>query len=184
LRQAAQELKFLSAEVHLVEREIEEFNQFYYAEVGALYEKFLQNLNQISLTEDLEKIKNLAQDVSKKINHLFEYFQRPQLITNLPNELLAEILHAWEQWNGPAAAFYKHLGVDFRKMGSLMGKAKQLKRDGAFDGLNFTEVVVDDGVSNPAPMPGGCGIELVWENNKVIRFGTPDLLMEFLKKVA
>lgn len=55
-------------------------------DIGALYEKFLQNLNQISLTEDLEKIKNLAQDVSKKINHLFEYFQRPQLITNLPNE--------------------------------------------------------------------------------------------------
>ena len=57
-------------------------------------------------------------------------------IRSLPNELLAEILHAWEQWTGPSAAFYKQLGVDFRKMGSLMGKAKQLKRDGAFDGLN------------------------------------------------
>lgn len=42
MRQAAQELKFLSAEVHLVEREIEEFNRFYYAEVGALYEAYKQ----------------------------------------------------------------------------------------------------------------------------------------------
>jgi hypothetical protein len=42
MRKAAQELKMLSAEVNLVEREIEEFNQFYYAEVGALYEKYKQ----------------------------------------------------------------------------------------------------------------------------------------------
>lgn len=106
-------------------------------------------------------------------------------IRNLPNELLAEILHAWEQWTGPSAAFYKQLGVDFRKMGSLMGKAKQLKRDGAFDGLNFTEVIVEGSESQIlSPVVGGCGIELVWDNNKVIRFGTPELLVEFLKKAA
>ena len=56
-------------------------------------------------------------------------------ITSLPNELLGEILHAWEQWGGAPASFYKTLGVDFRKMASIMSKAKQLKRDGAFDGL-------------------------------------------------
>lgn len=36
----AQELKLLAAEVQLVEREIEEFNRYYYGEVGALYEEF------------------------------------------------------------------------------------------------------------------------------------------------
>jgi hypothetical protein len=107
-------------------------------------------------------------------------------IRSLPNELLAEILHAWEQWSGAPSAFYKVLGVDFRKMGSLMGKAKQLKRDGAFDGLNFTEVVVEGA---PAPstgsssVVGGCGIELVWDN-KIIRFGSSELLVDFLKKAA
>lgn len=106
-------------------------------------------------------------------------------ITKLPNELLGEILHAWEQWSGTPAGFYKQLGVDFRKMGSMMGKAKQLKRDGAFDGLNFTEVIVEDSESQIlSPVVGGCGIELVWDKNKVIRFGTPELLMEFLKKAA
>lgn len=104
-------------------------------------------------------------------------------ITKLPNELLGEILHAWEQWSGSPAGFYAQLGVDYRKMGSMMGKAKQLKRDGAFDGLNFTEVVVE-GSSTPLTVSStGCGIELVWDN-KIIRFGTPDLLMEFLKKAA
>lgn len=64
-------------------------------------------------------------------------------ITNLPNELLGEILHAWEQWTGSGDGFYKAIGADRRKMAKLMGKAKQLKRDGTFDGLNFTEIVLD-----------------------------------------
>ena len=119
--------------------------------------------------------------LSKKIS---SYRTPKGQIRNLPNELLAEILHAWEQWSGAPSAFYKVLGVDFRKMGSLMGKAKQLKRDGAFDGLNFTEVVLESSDAPALPFVGGCGIELIWDNNKVIRFGTPDLLMEFLKKVA
>ena len=122
--------------------------------------------------------------LSKKIS---SYRTPKGRITNLPNELLAEILHAWEQWSGAPSAFYKLLGVDFRKMGSMMGKAKQLKREGAFDGLNFTEVVVEGvGPQSPSvfPVVGCCGIELVWDNNKVIRFGSSELLMDFLKKAA
>lgn len=105
-------------------------------------------------------------------------------VTKLPNELLGEILHAWEQWSGPPAGFYSQLGVDYRKMGSMMGKAKQLKRDGAFDGLNFTEVAVEGAELQTPAHVGGCGIELVWDNNKVIRFGSSELLMDFLKKAA
>lgn len=105
-------------------------------------------------------------------------------IFNLPNELLGEILHAWEQWNGAPAAFYKNLGVDFRKMASIMSKAKQLKRDGAFDGLNFTEVLVEGAVAPSTNTLSGCCIELIWDNNKIIRFGNSDLLMDFLKKAA
>jgi hypothetical protein len=78
--------------------------------------------------------------LSKKIS---SYRTPKGQIRSLPNELLGEILHAWEQWNGAPSAFYKLLGVDYRKMGSMMGKAKQLKRDGAFDGLAFTEVVIE-----------------------------------------
>lgn len=107
-------------------------------------------------------------------------------ITSLPDELLAEILHAWEQWSAAPSAFYKALGVDYRKMSSMMGKAKQLKRDGAFDGLNFTEVVVvgdDESAGLSCPPSSGCNIELVYKSN-VIRFGSSDLLLDFLKKAA
>ncbi|MGD9639619.1 MAG: hypothetical protein AB7U85_11310 [Alphaproteobacteria bacterium] len=122
--------------------------------------------------------------LSKKIS---SYRTPKGQIRNLPNELLAEILHAWEQWTGPVAGFYKEIGADHRKMGKLMGKAKQLKRDGAFDGLNFTEIIVEGQESSTqttSARPGSCGIELVWDNNKIIRFGTPELLMDFLKKAA
>ncbi len=119
--------------------------------------------------------------LSKKIS---SYRTPKGSITKLPNELLGEILHAWEQWTGSALGFYSAIGVNQKKMASIMGKAKQLKRDGAFDGLNFTEVVVEDGNAAAPVNNVGCCIELVWDNSKVIRFGNSDLLMEFLKKAA
>ena len=108
-------------------------------------------------------------------------------ITSVPDELLGEILHAWEQWTGPSSGFYSALGADHRKMASMIGRAKKLKREGAFDGVNFTEVVVegdDVGLAQGnSALSSGCGIELVYKNN-IIRFGSPNLLMDFLKKVA
>ena len=119
--------------------------------------------------------------LSKKIS---SYRSPKGQVRNLPHELLAEILHAWEQWNGPSAGFYKALGVDFRKFGSSMGKAKQLKRDGAFDGLNFTEIVIDEESGQIKESFPCSGIELVWSNGKIIRFPQVEVLIEFLKKAA
>ena len=104
-------------------------------------------------------------------------------ITSLPDELLGEILHAWEQWTGSANGFYTAIGTNHHKMASMMGKAKQLKREGAFDGLEFTEVVVEGEAEQSCPTLSGCNIELVYKNN-IIRFGSSDLLVDFLKKVA
>lgn len=120
--------------------------------------------------------------LSKKIS---SYRTPKGRITNLPNELLGEILHAWEQWQGAPKAFYTQLGVDYRKMGSIMGKAKQLKREGAFDGINFTEVTVEqDSVKEISNSPESDHlIELIW-NSKIIRFRNPDVLLDFLKKAA
>lgn len=107
-------------------------------------------------------------------------------ITTLPDELLAEILHAWEQWTTAPSGFYTQLGVDYRKMGSLMGRAKKLKREGAFDGIDFTEVIIEQDEipeTKKNSTHSSCGIELVYKDN-LIRFGTCELLMDFLKKVA
>lgn len=114
--------------------------------------------------------------LSKKIS---SYRTSSGKITNLPNELLAEILHAWEQWNGPAQGFYKTLGVDYRKFGSIMGKAKQLKRDGAFDGLNFTEITLDQETGQVMELAPCSGVELVWEGGRIIRFSRVEMLLDF-----
>jgi len=119
--------------------------------------------------------------LSKKIS---SYRTNSGKITNLPNELLAEILHAWEQWSGPAQGFYKALGVDYRKFGSIMGKAKQLKRDGAFDGLNFTEITLDQETGQVMELAPCSGVELVWEGGRIIRFSRVEMLLDFLKKAA
>jgi hypothetical protein len=105
-------------------------------------------------------------------------------VRNLPNELLGEILHAWEQWTGTALGFYSAIGVNQKKMASIMGKAKQLKRDGAFDGLNFTEVVLDQDSGQVIELPPCSGVELVWEGGRIIRFSRVEMLLDFLKKAA
>jgi hypothetical protein len=100
----------------------------------------------------------------------------------VPDELLVDILRAWEQWTGPASGFYSSLDADYRKMAGLIGRAKKLKRDGVFPEDAFKEINV-----RQAPEvfpPGTCGIEVVWESGKLIRFNQVDQLVEFLKKVA
>lgn len=105
-------------------------------------------------------------------------------ITSLPDELLGEILHGWEQWTGAPSGFYRQLGVDHRKMASLMGKAKQLKREGAFDGVDFAEVqVTDEGVSSASLVGGINGVEIVWLGKHIIRFSRVDDLVQFLDRV-
>lgn len=53
-------------------------------------------------------------------------------IMNVSDELLYEILLAWEEWTGPSSGFYAAIGADHRKMASLIGRAKKLKREGVF----------------------------------------------------
>jgi hypothetical protein len=105
-------------------------------------------------------------------------------LRNLPDELLMEVLRAWELWTGPGAGFYSALGVDHRKMAGFIGRAKKLKREGVFPESDFKEIKL-------APTPGQgmeaspcSGVELVWEGGKVIRFSQVDLLLDFLKKSA
>lgn len=107
-------------------------------------------------------------------------------ITSLPDDLLCEILSAWEQWTGPASGFYAALGADFRKMASLIGRAKKLKREGRFPEESFKEIKVEESPSNLASLASGpChGVEILWDNGKLIRFPHVDNLIDFLKKVS
>lgn len=103
-------------------------------------------------------------------------------LIRVPDELLVDILLAWEQWTGPASGFYAALGADHRKMASLIGRAKKLKREGFFPEETFKEIKVSEsqsGVFQPCQ-----GIEIIWDNGKLIRFPHVEFLIDFLKKVA
>jgi hypothetical protein len=104
-------------------------------------------------------------------------------VTKVSDELLIEILLAWEQWSGPMKGFYAGIGVSKEKMASMLGKAKRLKREG-FPTDGFKEIKVS-GITAEAGQLLPCrGIEVAWENGKLIRFSQVEQLIDFLKKVA
>lgn len=105
-------------------------------------------------------------------------------LRNVSDELLGEILVAWESWTGPSSVFYSSIGVDYRKMAGFLGKAKKLKREGRFaDTSEFKEIQIE-GSSAPGFSSSAGGIELSWSEGKVIRFSQVEQLVEFLKKAA
>ncbi|MCB0350681.1 MAG: hypothetical protein KDD38_05820 [Bdellovibrionales bacterium] len=90
-----------------------------------------------------------------------------------------EILSEWEKWTGAADGFYKAIGVSANGMGSIIGRAKRLRRDG-FPAQEFKEIkVVEPAVFGPCQ-----GIEVAWDNGKLIRFQAVNQLVDFLKKVS
>ena len=101
------------------------------------------------------------------------------------DELLIEILMAWEQWTGPASGFYKALGVSQKGISSIIGRAKKLRREG-FPMDGFKEIKIEETPSNiTSLMSGPCqGVELLWDNGKLIRFSQVEYLIDFLKKVT
>lgn len=104
-------------------------------------------------------------------------------VRKVSDELLMEILSAWENWTGPAKGFYSSIGVSQRGMASMIGKAKKLKREGHFPVEEFTEVKVEPSAEadeDHCKAP----ITMRWEKGKIIRFSQVDQLVDFLKKVA
>jgi hypothetical protein len=49
-------------------------------------------------------------------------------VRGVSDELLLEMLHAWEQWVGPAQDFSRAIGLNRKAIPKLIGKAKKLKR--------------------------------------------------------
>lgn len=107
------------------------------------------------------------------------------LVKNVSDEVLMELLVAWEHWTGPAKGFASAIGMNRRSIPKLIGKAKKLKREG-FPTEEFKEIKVSESPSNLTSLVGGpCeGVEILWDNGKLIRFQLVEQLVDFLKKVA
>lgn len=121
--------------------------------------------------------------LKKKIS---SYRTKGGTIKNVGDDILIEILIAWEQWTGPASGFHKAIDVNQKRMGSLIGQAKKLKREGRFPTEEFKEITISESPSSLISLHGGpCqGVEIMWDNGKLIRFQQVEQLVDFLKKVA
>jgi len=104
-------------------------------------------------------------------------------LKDVGNDVVFEVLRAWENWPGSAADLYRDLGISKMQLVTMIQKAKRLVKSGVIAEPEFKEVKLS---SDLALAPGGapCGIELAWDQGKVIRFGQVELLVDFLKKVA
>ena len=123
-------------------------------------------------------------DLVRLKKKLDSYRTQKGRITRIPDELAYQILLAWEEWSGPASGFYKALGADFRKMASVIGRAKKLKREGAFADEQFKEIKVEGSSSKAGSVPCNDAIIVKWGNGKIIRFRQVDQLVDFLNKAS
>lgn len=106
-------------------------------------------------------------------------------LKNVSDELLCEVLSAWEEWTGTATEFYKAIGFSHRQMAKLIGKAKKLKREGHFGSESFKEIHVEgyqEIESSGSSYLSSPMIELNQGHGLVIRFPEVGQLVEYLKK--
>jgi len=101
-------------------------------------------------------------------------------LTKISDDLLVDILRAWEAWTGTAKEFYVGLGLKKDQLAPMIKKAKKLAKSGAYGSGEFKEIKLDSLVGASSGMP----IEISWDKGKVIRFSQVEALVDFLKKVA
>src|ERR1700722_20325289 len=89
-------------------------------------------------------------------------------LTRVSDDVLADVIRVWEQWSGKSTDLARELGVDKYQLVFLIKKAKQLKREGTFPVDGFKEIKLDP--STVAGVGTPCGIEICWDNGKLIRF--------------
>jgi hypothetical protein len=99
-------------------------------------------------------------------------------LRKVDDEVVLDVLRAWENWEGNAAELYRELGLSRMQLVTMIQKAKKLVKNGAATGSDFKELRVTGAASG-----GGAGyaIELSWKNGKLIRFSVVKQLIEFLK---
>ncbi len=113
---------------------------------------------------------------------LSSYTSKKGYLKNVSDEVLYEVLVAWENWEGPSPDFYRSLGYTYKQMASVIGKAKKLKREGHYGEGEFKKVANTTELT-PA-LKHNLAIEIVWTNGRVIRFAQVDHLIDFLKKAS
>jgi hypothetical protein len=103
-------------------------------------------------------------------------------LRRVSDEVVLEVLRAWENWSGKSVELYRELGLSKMQMATMIQKAKRLVKSGVIVENEFKELSSDIQASQNTQNLGR-GIELLW-GDKVIRFYEVEHLIDFLKKAA
>jgi hypothetical protein len=105
-------------------------------------------------------------------------------LIKVSDELLFDVIRAWESWTGTSTELARELGIHVKQLSFIVRKAKKLHREGRFPTEEFKEIKINPESGQIMELAPCSGVELVWSNGKVIRFSQVDLLVDFLKKAA
>ena len=114
------------------------------------------------------------------------------VLRGVSDEVIMEVLRAWESWPGTSADFYRDIGISKQQLAILIKKGKELIKRGVITESEFKEIPIkgslvmglDGGAVGSGDGGGGSLIMMRWGKGKVIRFSNVDQLVEFLRKVA
>jgi len=119
----------------------------------------------------------MDQTVLKK--RLNTYKSSEGRLNNIDDEVVIDVLRAWEQWQGSTVELNRELGLSKMQLVTIIQKAKKLVKEGAVTGSDFKEVKVVP----KTPKGEGYSIEVSFGSDKLIRFSEVTQLVEFLKAV-
>ena len=105
-------------------------------------------------------------------------------LIKVSDELLFDLIRAWESWTGTSTELAKDFGINVKQLSFIVRKAKKLHREGRFPESEFKEIKINSESGQIIESAPCSGVEIIWNNGKVIRFSQVDLLVDFLKKVA
>lgn len=123
-------------------------------------------------------MKKMDNSVLKK--RLNTYKTSKGTLSKVSDEVVMDVLRAWENWPGTSADLYRDLGLSKMQLVTMIQKAKRLVKSGIITESEFKEIKFDQQTSSSP-----CGsIEIVWNNGQLIKFSDVTQLIEFLKKAA
>jgi len=107
-------------------------------------------------------------------------------LKDVSSEVVFELLRSWENWPGKSSDLCRELGLSKMQLVTMIQKAKKLVKNGMSPPDDFKEIKIQESPSNLVSLQGGpcTGVEILWDNGKLIRFQQVEQLIDFLKKVA
>lgn len=100
-------------------------------------------------------------------------------LNKVDDEVVMEVLRAWENWQGNTSDLYRELGLSKMQLVTMIQKAKRLVKKGAAVGGEFKEIKVQ-----ASALEAGDKIELNWSDGRLIRFSKVEQLLEFLNRTV